>query len=264
MMLECKEAVTGAPVIRCSALLERLPKPYYQDEWATIYNASSDEVLPRIETDSVDLVVTSPPYNKANSDCSRSPLCKGARLRKGYEVHGDAMDESEYDEWQRRVLKELWRISRLAVAYNHKPRIQDGQWRAPLGLDFGGLIPRQVVIWKTGAGINLMPRAFAPAHEWVMIFAKNEWSIGKQWSSIGDVWEIQPTCHPEHPAPYPIQLPARLIESCGAKTVLDPYAGTGTTIEAAKLLGCRAIGIEINERYCEIAARRMAQGVLAL
>jgi len=79
------------------------------------------------------------------------------------------------------------------------------------------------------------------------------------------VWrDIPGTSDPDHPAPFPLEIPARLIRmfSFPGDTILDPFAGTGTTLYAAKVLGRRAVGVEINEAYCEIAARRLSQGVL--
>ena len=67
----------------------------------------------------------------------------------------------------------------------------------------------------------------------------------------------------DHPAVFPIELPKRAIASApNAQLWLDPFMGTGTTLRAAKDLGRQAIGVEIEERYCEVAAKRMAQAVL--
>lgn len=66
------------------------------------------------------------------------------------------------------------------------------------------------------------------------------------------------------PAPHPAELPMRAtrLSTWPGETVLDPFMGSGTTLRVAKDLGRKAIGIEVNERYCEIAAKRLAQEVL--
>lgn len=78
--------------------------------------------------------------------------------------------------------------------------------------------------------------------------------------------DIPGTSSPDHPAPFPLSLPSRLIRmfSFPGDTVLDPFAGTGTTLLAAKLLGRKAVGVEVEERYCEVIAKRLSQGVLDL
>ena len=67
-----------------------------------------------------------------------------------------------------------------------------------------------------------------------------------------------------HPTPKPLSLMRRLIDACPPGVVVDPFAGSGSTLRAVKDQGRRAIGIEIEERYCEIAAQRCAQEVLEL
>lgn len=79
------------------------------------------------------------------------------------------------------------------------------------------------------------------------------------------VWrDVAGTSSPDHPAPFPLAIPSRLIRmfSFPGDTVLDPFAGTGTTLLAARLLDRKAIGIEVEERYCELIAKRLDQGVL--
>lgn len=80
----------------------------------------------------------------------------------------------------------------------------------------------------------------------------------------GEVWRLNAVTNSEHPAPFPIEIPRRLVSyySWTGDVVLDPFMGSGTTLIAARQLGRKAIGIEINEKYCEIAAKRMSQEVL--
>ena len=66
----------------------------------------------------------------------------------------------------------------------------------------------------------------------------------------------------DHPAAKPVELMRYLLWKVGGETILDPFMGSGTTLRAAKDLGRKAIGIEIEERYCEVAAKRLAQAVL--
>ncbi len=83
-----------------------------------------------------------------------------------------------------------------------------------------------------------------------------------------NVWRIKPQQRGadagDHPAPYPVELARRCIRlsTWPNEIVFDPFTGSGSTLVAAKQLGRRAIGFEVSERYCEIAAKRLAQGVL--
>ena len=67
---------------------------------------------------------------------------------------------------------------------------------------------------------------------------------------------------PKHPAPFPESLPTRCIEATGAKSVLDPFAGSGTTLRAAASLGIKGVGIELERKFCDLAVSRLAQGAL--
>ena len=132
-------------------------------------------------------------------------------------------------------------------------------------MPFGGWPPkvmplRQIVIWDRGSGFQRNTTHFVPSHEYVMIFAKPAFRLTTR--SVDDVWRIPPNADPHHPASFPLKLATKAIGSCDAATVLDPFAGSGTTLRAAKDLGRKSIGIELSEAYCEIAAKRMAQEVL--
>jgi DNA modification methylase len=244
-------------------------EPYYSENGITIYHADCREVLPQLDGKEVNLIFTSPPYNKAMR-ISRgwtgkiNLSAKMGRFANGYEVHDDAMDFETYGAWQQEIVRLCWNIlpDDGAMFYNHKPRIFDGKLWTPLCLT-GDYPVRQIIIWSTGAGANLNSGAFAPAHEWIVILAKDRFKLrGMSESAIGDVWNIPPESSLLHPAPFPVALPTRAIRSVNVRTVLDPFAGSGTTLVAAKLCGVPSIGIEQNERYCEIAANRLRQGVL--
>jgi len=241
--------------------------PYYDDGLCTIYHGRCEDVLPTLEP--VDITVTSPPYNMGlkpggNGRGMYRPGetgSKGAKFRQGYEDStDDAMEQGAYDAWQRQVLTALWPLSRLGIFYNHRPRVEHGVIRLPLGMDFGPLLLRQIIIWDRGTGIDVNLRHFCTRQEWVLLFAKPEFAlVDHAASGMGDVWRLGME-HGDtgHPAPFPLSLPARAIAATGSTSVLDPFLGSGTTLRAAKDAGVRAIGIERSERYCEMAAQRLA------
>lgn len=252
--------------------------PYYQDERVTLYHGDSEMIVSDwlneyAQPDFGQIVVTSPPYNMGLTPGGNgrgmyrpSASRKGGRFRDGYDdSHDDAMPQDEYDDWQRRTLGLLWELipEDGAIFYNHRQRVEHGKVRLPLGMDFP--IPlRQIITWdrKTGIGPNL--RHYCSVAEWILLFAKSEFRlVSHSASGEGDVWRLgQAQEDYGHPAPFPLSLPMRAIASTGSRSVLDPYAGTGTTLVAATLAGIRGVGIEKSERYCEIIARRLDQGVL--
>lgn len=76
------------------------------------------------------------------------------------------------------------------------------------------------------------------------------------------MWRIPPDAGNEHPAPFPVALPQRAIETAGPQYVLDPFMGSGSTLLAAQAQGVRAVGIDVSEAYCEQAAIRLGKGSL--
>lgn len=232
--------------------------PYYDDGTCVIYHGDCREVLPGL--DPVDLVITSPPYNLGDMTGGL------ANLEGGYDVHADQLIADEYDEWQRGILRELWRLTAPGggIFYNHKPIIRDRVINLPTRLVPQECALRQVIIWHRGIGVNWSPSHFLPVHEWLLFIAHREFVLrDKTASHASDVWKFPPELSAsEHPAPFPIGLPARVLASVNVRTVLDPFLGSGTTLRAAKDAGVRGIGIELSERYCEIAAKRLAQEVL--
>ncbi len=243
-------------------------QPFYDAHKMKIIKGDCLEVMREMADDSVDITVTSPPYNLGEGMedkggyrvAHKGSLWQGSRLRNGYETHNDAMPYDEYVEWQRAVLRECWRVTRGAIYYNHKPRIVKGQLRTPLTL-CGELPVRQVIIWNRGSGFNYMNGAYVPMCEWIVLMAKPGWVLrDKSASGVGDVWNIPPDSGNEHPASFPLEIPTRAIETSDAQIILDPFSGSGTTLRAAKNLGRQAIGIEVSETYCRLAVERLSQG----
>lgn len=236
-------------------------EPYYSDDAVTIYHGDCREVLP--ELSDVDLVLTSPPYN-LNGDGNKSGGSYFPNLAEGYATHSDDMPHAEYVAWQHEVLAMLWATltDNGAIYYNHKPRVGGDRVKLPLELVPDELPIRQIITWDRGSGFNRQFTYYVPTYEWVLLIAKPAFRTNTR--SVDDVWRIPFEVGGEHPAPYPLRLATTAIGSTDARKIVDPFMGSGTTLRAAKDLGRSAIGIELDERYCEIAARRMAQEVLAL
>lgn len=247
--------------------------PFYADALVTVVHADALASMQSMANDSVDIVVTSPPYNMGlvpggNGRGMYRPGAsnKAGRFRDGYGAHDDAMPQDEYDAWQRACLSEMWRVARLAVFYNHRPRVEHGRLRVPLSWDFGPAVLRQIIVWDRLTGIDVNLRAFCTRQEWVMLFAKPDFRlVDHAASGMGDVWRLgMATDEPEHPAPFPVSLPARAIDATGALSVLDPFMGSGSTLVAAKAAGIVGIGIDNEERWCRRAVVRCAQEGLGL
>jgi site-specific DNA-methyltransferase (adenine-specific) len=238
---------------------DRVTEPYYQDDHCTIYHGDNREILPKLSD--VGLVLTSPPYN-LNGDGNQSAGTYFRNLADGYASHPDDMPHAEYVEWQQDLLTTLWATltDDGAIYYNHKPRVGGERVRLPLELVPVDLPIRQVVIWDRGSGFYRQFTYYVPTHEWVLLIAKPAFRTNTR--SVDDVWRIPFETGGEHPAPFPLSLAVRAIGTTDAGLVLDPFMGSGTTLRAAKDLGRKAIGIEIEERYCEIAAKRLGQEVL--
>lgn len=246
--------------------------PYYADEWTTLYRGKESEVLPHLSSVApFDLVVTSPPYNLGTPSGRGFGHYSGSasigqrgggqhfgNLDDGYDDHDDAMPHEEYVAWQHAVLRSAWTLlaDDGAIFYNHKPRVGGERVLLPVDLIPSELPLRQVIVWDRGSGFNRTFAYYVPAHEWIMLIAKPSWrSITK---SVDDVWRVPFETRNAHPAPFPVAIPERCIATTGAKSVLDPFAGSGSTLVAAKRVGVRSVGIEMSERYCEMAATRLA------
>lgn len=221
------------------------------------------EVMRQIPDESLDLVVTSPPYNLKNSTGNGMKDGRGgkwskAALLNGYSNHHDSMPHNEYIKWQRDCLTEMLRVIKDngAIFYNHKWRVQNGllQDRADI---VSGFPVRQIIIWRRKGGINFNKGYFLPTYEVIYLIAKPKFKLAPKANAYGDIWEFTQEMKNPHPAPFPVTLINRIISSTEAQTVLDPFMGSGTTAVAARALGRNYIGIEISPDYCKMAEERI-------
>jgi site-specific DNA-methyltransferase (adenine-specific) len=231
-----------------------LPTPYYDRDGITIYNADCRDILPLLEPGSVDLVLTDPPYG----------------------IGGNA---------------QFWRQNghTLACDDNETHNIWVDGWRELLGMSHGYFVE-----WSDGS-IDAMQRLLDEHGKcglvpwrWYMLFKLTPPPTARPTMTSG--WECALISHAgkrewhgsgyepdrylmrsgernlDHPVGKSIGPNIALIKALSRinTTILDPFMGSGTTLRAAKDLGRKAIGIEIEERYCEIAVKRLAQQVLPM
>lgn len=221
------------------------------------------EVLKQLPDNSVDLAVTSPPYNLKNSTGNgmkdgRGGKWKNAALINGYSDHHDCMPHSDYVKWQRECISEVMRTLKDdgAFFYNHKWRVQAGLLQDRHDI-IDGFPVRQIIIWRRKGGINFNAGYFLPTYEVIYLIAKKQFRLAKGANSYGDVWEFPQEMNNDHPAPFPVALIERIISSTNAKLVLDPFMGSGTTAIAAMKLKRKFVGIDVSPQYCKMAEDRI-------
>ncbi len=233
------------------------------------------ETMAKMPSSSIDLVITSPPYNLGEGMESKGGLRiahQGSKWSKqtsgvgwsiGYDVCRDDLPYPEYVEWQGKVLKECFRLIRSsgAIYYNHKPRVVNGILRHPISL-IGDLPLRQEIIWNRKSGFNATNNAYMPTHEIILIIAKKDFRLrDKSASAIGSVWTFPPDISTDHPAPFPLELPRKILETTTAKTVLDPFCGSSTTGAACVEFGRDFIGIELSEFWADYGKARIRRAL---
>lgn len=211
-----------------------MTEPYYSDEWVTLYLGDCREVS---EWLSADVLVSDPPYGiDYKSNWHANAMARS--------IVGDA-DASLRDE--------------TLAAWGDKPALLFGTWKmpAPLGT-------RQLLVWDTkGAlGMGAMDLPWKPSHQQIYVLGKG--FGGPRTSDVLTVAPVQSLGYNgrTHPHEKPVDLLMHLLDKCPPGTVADPFAGSGATLVAAKRLGRKAIGCEVEERYCEVIAARLSQGAL--
>lgn len=215
---------------------------------------------------SVDICITSPPYNTLPTENKPSGLHAERKnginlwMEKAANGYFDHRDEREYQHWLYEVMCELQRITKGIVWINHKVRYRNGVAIHPVRF-----LPFPIyseIIWDRGGSMALNCKRFSPSHEVILGFGSPHYwedSVNKLMS----VWRINPA-HGDHPCPFPIEIPRRLIRaSCPPSgLVLDPFAGSGTTGVACTETNHNFIGIEIDPDYCAIARKRIAEAAM--
>lgn len=217
--------------------------PYYSDPWVTLYLGDCLELADLWTC--ADVLVTDPPYGIAFRPRTSASLGDmGSRDRAEDRIAGDKTTAA--------------RDEVLTAWGDARPWLMFGSWRAPAHSAHTRLV------WdKALPGKGNWASPWAPSLD--DIYVGGDWGwFGPRDLSIVTCRQYVPgeSTRPDHPTPKPLALMSALIAKCPPGIIADPFAGSGSTLVAAKALGRKAIGVELEERYCEIAARRLAQDVL--
>ena len=218
------------------------------------------EVMKSIPDKSIDLVLTSPPYNLGGDFHTMSG---GKRVSYGdYGTCKDKMGQTEYEDWQTEFLDLCYHKLKDDgnMFYNHKNRIANFECLSPLKWIFRSCFTlRQEIIWDTTNEICFDKRRFTPCHEKIFWLSKDKTFIDNA-AAYSDCWVFRNKLKRKdtgHPATFPIEIVKRIFEVCAGQTVLDPFMGSGTTGMACAELGRSFIGIEISREYFHIAQKRI-------
>jgi DNA modification methylase len=207
--------------------------PYYQDEQATIYHGDCREIMPTLD---FDIIVTDPPYGISIDTNYSSFLPAGKKHKK---VHGDdrPFDPAMFGNYP----TAMFGVNHYAQRVPEKCTWHIWDKREELPSNFLADAEMWATTWPSGP-----TRIYR--HKW--------FGIARPANRPGDGFD--------HPTAKPLALMRYIIEEPRTPDgiIFDPFMGSGTTLVAAKQLGRKAIGIEINEEYCQIAVNRLAQGVL--
>lgn len=216
--------------------------PYYQDDHVTIYLGDCQEVT---EWLSADVLVTDPPYGIGWS--------RGENKARSSRAHRGILND--HDTSARDVALSMW---------HPRPAVVFGSFYAPQP---AGL--KQVLVWQKPPDAGVVGCVTGWRRDVEPVYLVGEWpSTTARWGSVlrsiipNAGSPSSPAGMTGHPHAKPVDLMRMLIERSPQGTITDPFMGSGSTLRAAKDLGRKAIGVELDERYCEIAANRMGQEVL--
>ena len=268
-------------------------KPYYRDEWCAIYHADCRDILPLIPDKSIDLVLTSPPYDDLRSYFGNSfdfinfkqvVACLTPKVTEGgvvVWVIGDAyLNGSESGS----SFKQALHFMDIGFRLHDTMIYVKDTISSPQSNRYNQMFEYMFVFTKgkpnTFNPIKVTTRGYKPSRTSTRRKRGTgeleylEYEQGKEYRTDGNIWfygvgykkSAKEDYIFEHPAIFPEALASDHIISWSNQgdLVLDPFLGSGTTCYCAKKLNRYSIGIEIEEKYCEIAAKRCSQGVMRL
>lgn len=206
-------------------------KPYYQDDLVALYHG---DCLDLDQWTTADALVTDPPYGVDYNSGSRRDKLAASIL-------------NDKDTTFRDGVLSLW---------GDKPALVFGSWKIQRPEHTKALL-----IWDTKGALGMgdLRIPWKPAHQEIYVLGDGPWQ-GKRSSDVISVAPVQSMA--KNGRQHPHEKPLRLMDELIVKTVgviADPFAGSGSTLVSARRMGRRAIGVELDERYCEIAATRLSQ-----
>ena len=212
---------------------------YYQDEHVTLFHGDCREITAWLDA---DVLVTDPPYGVAWTTGQTSR----AKVPIVEKIAGD-QDAAARDQ-----ALALWGSS---------PAIVFGSWR----IDRPAGVSHRLIWHKARRKPGFSSAPWFPNDEEIYIIGKG--FVGAPQASVITTHEQRDGAHGEvakigHPTPKPVPLMEQLIAKCPEGVIADPFAGSGATLVAARNLGRKVIGVELEERYCEIIAKRLDQYAL--
>lgn len=238
-------------------------KPYYEDDLITLYHADCREGFKNFNDEEVELVITDPPYTERVHKNSR--VKNMSQLDETVGKQFAEITDTDLTE----IMSELGRITQGWVVANMDYHHAVGYDTTPPP----GLVMKRVGVWLKK---NPIPQFTGdrPAQGWEAIAYMHRDDRKSVWNGGGHAgnFHMKASSGLGHPTSKPIAMleqfvnwfsdPEDVVMGKPADLILDPFAGSGSTLRAAKNLGRRAIGYEVDERYCEIIAKRLAQEVL--
>jgi site-specific DNA-methyltransferase (adenine-specific) len=231
----------------------------------TIHNRDCIDWMRDQPDNSIDVIITSPPYNLKGLRGGHRLLPElWHRANIDYSVYQDNMSEQDYQSWQITILNEAYRILKEdgSIFYQHK--IRNWQRRGYHPMSWIGRSDCQFyqeIIWNRGNTLSIDKRYLFSMTERIYWLCK-----GKPWVNKSnaiyknDIWNISPDRNSEHPATFPPEL----VEGCLSlvyrpdSCVYDPFLGSGTTLLVANKLGLTAIGTDLDNKYCRLSEQRLA------
>lgn len=219
-------------------------QPYFQNDLVTLYHGDCLEITEWLEA---DVLVTDPPYgiSYSHNKGAYGPNMKG-RNRKQEAVHNAIAND-----------KDAKIRDNALLAWGEKPAVVFGSWKIPRP----NLTEHRLIWHKVGMPPGPARAAFMSQDEEIYVWGDGFKKSAPPLRSVIRSEEHRPTAvrQAEHPTPKPIGLMETLISRCPEGVVADPFAGSGSTLIAARNLGRKVIGVELEEKYCEMIATRLSQ-----